>query len=228
MNAKVLGAIGVVLASGGMLVGILDKGGGDVNGTDGGVITEPVGPIATEAQICDKSVRATSGRLVRVVGVEVAKDALVIDTAIGKTVTVDTVPAEAICNVVFQASLKDKKLDVPENVLKAFGKASDPVKIGNDIYNALLKGDDCKLIGDLTGYLCSTLKDCMALPLEVQAKFLKVKGRCVVTMMDKTKVDADCSVPVGDPRAVDNVVFFPHNWSGREDLNIGMNEDKSL
>jgi hypothetical protein len=204
------------------------KGGGDVNGTDGGVVTEPVGPVATAAQMADKSVRSSSGHLVRVVGVEVEKDALVVDTAIGKTVTVEQVPPEALCNVVFSAGLKDGKIDVPANVLKAFGKASDPVKIGNDIYNALLKGDDCRLIGDLTGYLCSTLKDCKSLPLEVQAKFLKVKGRCEITMPDKSKTTNDCSVPVGDPRAMDSNVFFPHSWASRDDLNIGMNEDKSL
>ena len=220
MNIKVFGIIGVALVGGGIVLGLLKGGETNGSGTDGGVIAEPVGPVATEAQICDRSVRSTSGRLVRVVGVEVEKDSLVVDTAIGKTVTVEQLPPEALCNVVFVAQLKDGKIDVPENVSKAFGKASDPVKIGNDIYNALLKGEDCRLIGDLSGYLCSTLKDCMALPLEVQAKFLKVKGRCVVTMMDKTKVDADCSVPVGDPRAIDNVVFFPHGWAGRLDLEI--------
>jgi hypothetical protein len=161
--------------------------------------------------------------------VEVAEDAVVADTAIGKTVTVDTVPPEAECNVVFVAQSRDGGLDVPSDIKKAFGKVSFPVKISSDIWNVLLKGSDCALVGNLPGYLCSTMQDCLARPIDVQKKFLKVSGRChIAARGNMPAMDVNCAVPVGDPTALEGAQpFFPHNWAGREnDLGIGGDEAK--
>jgi hypothetical protein len=223
MNAKnaIVGvtAVGLMIAGGAAIMTSGLKGGGK----DGGVISgdaEPFIDPPTEAQIVDKSVRASNGKLVRISGAFVDKNAAVIDSNIGRTVVVDSPPDSSVCNVVFVANTRDGGPDVPDDVRKHLGDAADPVMIGYNIWTVLLRGEACRSAGMIPGYLGSTMQEFLGLTPEIQARFLKVEGDCSV---DGKKVL--CSVPVGDPRArVGAKPFFPHDWADRPDLNMGQDE----
>lgn len=123
----------------------------------------------------------------------------------------------AECNVVFWAEEKEGKI-VHNDISENFGELAQPVRLGDGVFNILLRGGACLKARTMVGYLCSTLKECLSLDPKIQAKFLKVSGVC---MDERERKDRPCTVNVGDERADrEGVVFFPHSWSGRGDLGI--------
>jgi len=232
-------AVGVLIAGGtALMTGGLSSGsdGGVIDGgkSDGGISTQPTFETPTEAQIVDKSVRSAGGRPVRVSGVSVPRDAKVKDSEIGRTVEVDSISPDSICNVLVETKEKKVKqgvnpinkkavysyvIDLPKEINEF---VSQPVKVGTNIYMIQLKGNSCKAIGDFKGYLGSTMQEFLSLPTEKQKLFLKVMGTCPV---DGGFVD--CAVPVGDKKKKDgSKPFFPAQWAGREDLGFGQDESE--
>ena len=241
MNPKLLGMLaGFGILAGGVVV-VSNLGGKD------GTVGEPVARIErlapTEAEVVDRAVRASNNKLVHVVGVDVAKDSVVGDTAIGRAVVVDAVKNSSECSVVFEAGEVTKEI----TDIHGTGKATitrvdlDPVKFsrgtfvkrgGEDkvkktwIWNALLVGQECKDIALEPGYLGSSMQELLALPEAMKAKILRTYGMCLDVGIDgklnKEGKTHRCDVPYGDPRAINaEEIFFPHNFSGREhDLGI--------
>lgn len=192
-------------------------------GLDGSVQL-PTMPTPTEAQMAPKLARASNGRLVHVSGMAATTEE-VEDTTLGRAVVLTSIDDRALCNVVFEAKEKAKK---PDALAAAWGKASEPVKMsapdakGIIVWNALAKGQDCLEVAKLPGYLCSTLDECLSLPIEKQARFLKVKGTCHIPAHGHIPAqDVNCAVPVGDPKAIaGEKPFFPHSWADLNELNM--------
>jgi hypothetical protein len=90
------------------------------------------------------------------------------------------------------------------------------------VWNALARGQDCLEVATLPGYLGSTLEDLQALPIEKQARVLKVAGTCHIPAHGQMPAtDVTCAVPVGDPKAIaGEKPFFPHSWAGLDELNM--------
>jgi len=184
-----------------------------------------------EREVCTRAVRSSTGRLVRVTGVQESSNAVVQDTAIGRAVVVESAGDNAVCHIMLDAPVKKKEekdgvacpgdyADVP-GLFSSFGKVSCPVMIpGSEkekhyYWSVILKGGACELAGNLQSFKGSDMHDFLALPLPEKRRFLRVQGQCPV---DGGFIN--CTVPVGDPRAVpDTPVGVPHGWAGRRDLN---------
>lgn len=190
---------------------------------DGAVVPQapPVELKPTEADLVPKLAVSPGGKSIKIVGAATAPSAIVSDTSMGRAVVVSSVPANAICSVVFEAK-EDTNKNRPNVLKNDWGKVSEPLKIsskdanGMFIWTGLLKGDACAVAADLPGYLGSTFEELVALPVAKQARFLKTWGTCAA---DGGTIR--CVVPVGDPKALaGEEVFFPAGWAGRNDLNF--------
>jgi hypothetical protein len=225
-----------ILAAGGAAV--ILSGGEEITGGDGGTpVVEEV--QLTEADVCPRAIRTPTGRMVRVVGVESkGGNSEVKDTEVGRVVEVVELPSNAICHAIVDARPKAKSQFFPDGneyvgnvpdipALKdCYGKASWPVMIsgsclsgpvGSCHWSMLLKGECCKIVGDLPQYEGSTLKEILAKPITIQRRILRTKGRCI----GDEGQQIDCTVPIGDPKAIANApVFISHGWAGRQDLNF--------
>lgn len=240
MNIKILGTLaGFGLLAGGVALVTNLGGKGDVKPIgDAGVGIEQ--RVPTEAEVVDRAVRADNSKLVHVVGVDVAKDAIAGDTAIGRAVVVDAVKENSECSVVFEAkevtetidSIRGGKTSVthvdldmkkfPRGAFVKLGGSYDKVK-GTWIWNALLTGQSCKDIALAAGYLGSSMQELLTLSESMKARVLRTYGTCDVTDKDgkKTGQTRRCDVPYGDARATaGEEIFFPHSFSMRDDLHI--------
>lgn len=234
MSGKLAGSLAVaaILAAG---AGAMILGGKMTGGGDGGVVPVPEEIPVKESQLCQRAVRASKGKLVRIVGVAPGSDEEVKDTEVGRVVEVAEVPDHALCHVVLDARpvarsqlFSDGNEYVGntaqvEDLKDCLGEASWPVSIsgscngvGSCMWSVLFRGECCRRAADSPQYVGSTLKEFLALPVGIQRRFLRVRGKCVGDEGE----EVGCSVPIGDPRAVagaEAVVY--HSWSKRTDLN---------
>ena len=231
MNGKVLAGVlgvGILAAGGGILLGDLMGQGAGEGADGGGVGNSPKEFPVTPADTALKVVRAASGKEIRIVG-EYNHEAAVAAGALGQVVVVETPPANAVCNAVFEAdlkngtadlgSLKDDFLDGPPVLVVPAANGCKP------IWNVLLRGEACRRAAAHSAFAASTLRELAALPDPRKKCFLKQEGTCEFTARDGQKVQASCLVPWGDARAKPGApAVFPHEWAGRVDLNVGGNE----
>ena len=241
MNSK--GLFGLIAGFGilGGGVAILMNTGGD-SITVGNASITTIYEAVTEAQVADKAIMASNGKLVHIVGIEASKDAVVEDTDIGRSVTVDAIKENTECSVVFEAkevtvtlpslhgeksiTVKRVDLDLAKYPRAALVKMSGTEKDGSFIWNGLLTGQGCKTIALEPGYLGSSMQEFQKLPDATKARFLRTYGQCIDLDRDgKPSKDGKthrCDVAYGDIRAtIGEEIFFPHSFAGREhDLGI--------
>ena len=239
MNLKIFGALaGLEILAGGVVV-VSNLGGKDDKPTgDAGIGIERLAP--TEAEVVDRAVRASNNRLVHVVGVDAAKDAVVGDTDIGRAIIVTEVKDSSECSVVFEAGEVSREIgDIRGGKVLVTRVDLDPVKYSRGtfvkfgvedkvkktwIWNSQLYGQNCKDIALEPGYLGSSMEELLLLPEVMKARILRTYGMCEIKDKDNkpTGEKRRCDLPYGDVRAVaGEEVFFPHNFSGREqDLGI--------
>ena len=239
MNLKNIGIAAGILGAGIVAgtLGTLDLGGGE----------DPI-PVEedtfefTEAQKADQVIRSGAGKLIRMArsNITVAPDAATVDTELGKVVELDE--PKGVCNVIIDARAirvsllyEDPEMgnrEVPNiAALRPYmGKVSWPVKIqgskdgtGSWLWNGLFKDADCKIIADMdNAYIGSTIREFLLKDPQLQARLLRTKGRCESKDEEGKVKTIDCTVPVGDPRAIAGErIFVPHGWAGAEhDINF--------
>jgi hypothetical protein len=245
-KGNLFAALGAVALLGGAGVLLSEKGelAGD---TDGGVTEAATMVVRTpsKAQMANKTVEdKDTGKPVRVVGVsdaEYVADADPVDSAVGPAIKVKVQPSH-VCNVVFHEKVKTTTstetlhgktitttTTAPDTKAFSWGTASEPVSLGcvagDCIWNVLLTGDDCVKASKHPGYLGSTLKELKGLAdASMKARVLRVEGTCTDP---KTGKSLPCTVPYGDSHAKENArPFFAHSWSGRDDANLGADDEK--
>lgn len=201
------------------------------------------------AQLADKAVRSKTGRLVKVVGADVADDAAVTTgTELGDAVEVaeKDVPPNVLCNVVLDARPVPKSTLYPDGneyvrnfpdiqkLIDAFRRSGcDPVMIGGScvpgpvgscLWNTQLRGADCARAADDPQYVCSGVRDCWTQPPAMKTRLFRTEGLCD----DGEDGKVTCEVRWGDERAVAGKrAHIPHGWAGRDrDLNyVGVGGD---
>ena len=185
------------------------------------VLENELEQVTKESDTADKVYTHASGRSIRVVG-STTKSESISEGSLGRVVETFTLQSESLCPVVFQA-IPDatKKLPVVEGITE--WNTMTPIVVDRSgkkwIWWVVLDADNCEVMAGYEDYIGSTLKEFIALPFSLRSKILKTYGTCEVTVEGTTE-QTNCTVPVGDARAIDGAeVFFPHNLAGRTDLN---------
>jgi hypothetical protein len=189
--------------------------------------TREVGNLAFTEQYGKPHIAKTkSGKHVRIVmgAIAGAKEE---DTDFGKAFVIPegNVPADAFCNIVFEADIEIKngrpqpKLDGLDRLLNA-GALPVLIRIDDDdvgIWNCLFKGNSCLSMAEMPEYIGSDIQQFIN---HKKRKFL-LKTRAITGSKDKNdrpKADVDIDDVDADPNAE---VIFPHGWAGRDDLAMG-------
>ena len=231
MNKKLLGLAGALVAAGGITAGVLLSGEDPIDPNTPIGITEE---LPYEIQIAERHFEH-NGKKIRVVGGKIKRWADVEDNELGRTVEVEKIDKEVMCNVVlegepvpmskFNPEFGDRKVPDIETLKDHMGKASLPVMINcpknnqkKCLWTWLATGDGCIAALDSKGYIGSSIEEFIKLPEDVKQLLLEVAGTC----KDPQDDDYPCHVPYGDPRAnIDGVITFPHSWgSGGGPLNF--------
>lgn len=180
------------------------------------------GPITSitqmkEAEIAERAVVSSKGKTIRMIETGVAeKEAVVVDTPIGRAVILPTVPERAICHILIDAENKDEKPVTPE-LDQYWGSPSYPVKLDNScegkmcIWAVMAQGEACKVIADSKYYKASSMEEILS-SID-QERMLVTEGNCDAGH-GKTFV---CNVQIDDPRAIPGKPWWvPHAWAGRD------------
>ena len=225
-----IGLGAVVLAAGGITAGLLS---GDIEGVDlGEGVTLETQYNIQEHQARPRAFRAANGKRIRVVGVEPQEESpTVTDTELGRVVDVDSLPADAICPVVFHANenvVDGLRWPVLQGVEWGMRPVSLPLsKVGKSYvwYGYVIGQENCEAIMQHGSYLGSTMAELLALPPAFKKRCLVTTGLCDAT---------ECNVPWGDPAAIPGrKIVFPHSLAGRMDINLvqasgeGVPEDRT-
>lgn len=202
-NKKLIGGISTALVTAGAIVYLA---------SDKAPSKSDLFPVYEKDQV--SRVYAVPGkRSIRLVGIDRKDtDVVVDDVAHGRAVQVNTVPEDALCNILLDATeIKHnygteeepsmvKVPNVPE-LLPYFGKVAFPVKLerskeGNSyIWNALLQGEGCAVAAGIGGVLLgSSTEEFNSLPPAIRSRVLRSIGNGIEKVQ--------------------------HSWSGRPDLNF--------
>lgn len=170
-----------------------------------------VEPAPVTVENAERVVVTKMGGHVRVIGNGKEPENLQLsDTIVGQAVVVTELTEDAICNVLIES-------DAPPDKAHAFVKVTGSCDGDYCIYSCLYKGDLCKSIDAISGYLGSSMAEFVNLDINMQHRFLKTTGLCE----DKELEDFRCIVPLDDPRAiVSERVFVSHKWSRNDYTNF--------
>lgn len=230
-RALIIGSLVTVLGAGGVIVGTMgDKGG--LEELDGGA-AEPLDgeeaqavelPNPHERDVVQAIYGARNNKPMRLVGVQAAQDAQVVDSEVGRVTEVASVPADARCVAIFEAPVKNGS-NPPVPNMPAFGdfegREMRPVQIPesnqgvNWVWYTMLVGPDCQAMADNGQFLGSDLQSVLKLPAPMQRRILRAEVQC------EPEGPGTCMVPLDDPRVTaESLVFLPVQLAGRPDLNF--------